>query len=296
MGLLEKTLSLPEITKQQFMAVVKAEDEAVLKAVKQAGAQNGLYGVLIGSKRKIEAMMKSLDIPVANIEIVDEEAPQAAANLAVSLAKRGEADFIMKGMISTKEFLKAVLADDKALINGGLLSHVGVFEVPSLNRLLLISDAAMNINPNLREKYGILKNSLKVAEKLRISKPKAAILSAIEHVNPAISSTTDAAILCKMAERDNLEAIVDGPLALDIAISVSALRHKGITSSIGGEADILIVPELVSGNVLYKSLIYLAGARVAGIVAGAKVPIVLTSRADSDESKALSIAMGRLMA
>jgi phosphate butyryltransferase len=255
-----------------------------------------LKSILIGSRDKIESLLSSLDMDHRGIEIIEAGDPREAVNIGVDMAKQGKVQMLMKGLLSTRDFLKGIVSEDKALVGNNLLSHVAVFECPGREHLFMVTDAAMNINPDVAQKYQILKNSLSVAKSLGITGPKVAILSAVETVNPAISSTTDAAVLCKMAQRDKLSAIVDGPLALDISISKEALQHKGITSPVEGDADILLVPELVSGNILYKSLVYFAGARVAGIVAGARVPIILTSRADSDESKAYSIVMGMIMA
>jgi len=280
----------------KVLAVVKAEDINVLKAVKASQELGFAKGVLlIGKKKSIETLMSSLDIDSSKIELIDEEDDQNAVNIAVEMEKKGEVQIFIKGLISTKDFLKGVLSGDKSLTDGRLLSYVAVFQVPNIERLLLITDAGINISPNLSQKYQILKNSLSVARSLGIKSPKVAVLSAIETVNPSIVSTLDAAILSKIAEREHLEAIVDGPLALDNAISKVACIHKGINSPVGGEADILLVPDLVSGNILYKSLVYFAGAKVAGIVVGAQVPIVMSSRADSDESKVYSIALGVLM-
>lgn len=278
------------------VAVIEAEDPDVLKALKGSMEIARIRPVLIGLQEKIENLIKSLDIKGTDVDIVGARTPQEAVAIGVDMAKQGKVHMLMKGLLSTKDFLKGILSGDKALAGNGLLSHVAIFECPGREHLFMVTDAAINIAPDVVQKYQILKNSLFVAESLGIAKPKIAILSAVETVNPAIYSTTDAAVLCKMAQRDGLCAIVDGPLALDISISKEALRHKGITSPVEGDADILLVPELVSGNILYKSLVYFAGAKVAGIVAGAKVPLILTSRADSGESKAYSIALGLIMA
>jgi len=292
---LEDLMRNAELLETKSIAIVQAEDEDILKAVKRTMKRVRLKPILIGSREKIESVMSSLDMDYAGVEIIEAENSAQAVSIGQDLARHGKVHMLMKGLISTKDFLKGIVAGDKALIGNNLLSHVAVFECPARDHLIMVTDAAMNINPDIAQKYQILKNSICVAKSLGITVPKVAVLSAVETVNPAISSTADAAVLCKMAQRDQLSAIVDGPLALDISISKEALRHKGIASPVDGEADILLVPELVSGNILYKSLVYFAGATVAGIIAGAKVPLILTSRADSDESKAYSIAMGILM-
>lgn len=293
---LRELIENANLLETKIVAVVKAEDPDVLKAVKLTMEAIPLKSILIGSRDKIESLLSSLDMDHRGIEIIEAGDPREAVNIGVDMAKQGKVQMLMKGLLSTRDFLKGIVSEDKALVGNNLLSHVAVFECPGREHLFMVTDAAMNINPDVAQKYQILKNSLSVAKSLGITGPKVAILSAVETVNPAISSTTDAAVLCKMAQRDKLSAIVDGPLALDISISKEALQHKGITSPVEGDADILLVPELVSGNILYKSLVYFAGARVAGIVAGARVPIILTSRADSDESKAYSIVMGMIMA
>lgn len=285
-----------DLLETKSVAIVKAEDEDVLKAVKRTMKATRLKSILIGSREKIESLMSFLDMDYTGIEIIEAKDSSQAVNIGQDLARQGKVHMLMKGLLSTKDFLKGIVSGDKALIGNNLLSHVAVFECPARDHLIMVTDAAMNISPDIAQKYQILKNSLWVAKSLGITVPKVAVLSAVETVNPAIPSTTDAAVLCKMAQRDQLSAIVDGPLALDISISKEALQHKGITSPVDGDADILLVPELVSGNILYKSLVYFAGAKVAGIIAGARVPLILTSRADSDESKAYSIAMGMLMA
>ncbi|TYP56674.1 bifunctional enoyl-CoA hydratase/phosphate acetyltransferase [Thermosediminibacter litoriperuensis] len=292
---LQELLEKARSAKPKVIAVVKAEDDDVLKAVKTSQELGLVKGVLIGDKKKIESIMDKLGMEKTNLEIVDEQDTSQAVASAVELAKKGEVQALMKGLIQTKDFLKGIVSGDKSLTGGRLLSHVAVFQVPHMERLMLVTDAAMNISPDLSQKYQIMKNSLSVARSLQIKNPRVAVLSAVEVVNPSIPSTMDAAIISKMAQRERLEAVVDGPLALDNAVSKDACIHKGIDSPVGGEADILLVPDLISGNILYKSLVYFARAKVAGIVAGAEVPVVLTSRADSDESKTYSIALSVLM-
>lgn len=293
---LKELMESVDLSQVKIMAVIKAEDPDVLRAVKRTMKTGRLKSILIGSREIIEPLIKSLEMDCADIELVDAKDSIEAVEIGVDMAEQGKAHMLMKGLVSTRDFLKGIVSKDKALVGNRLLSHVAVFECPALERLIMVTDAAMNINPDVAKKYEILKNGLCVAKSLGTTRPKVAVLSAVETVNPDISSTVDAAVLCKMAQRDGLSAIVDGPLALDISISKEALRHKGIVSPVDGEADMLLVPDLVSGNILYKSLVYFAGAKVAGIVAGAKVPLILTSRADSDESKAYSIALGMLMA
>lgn len=282
---------------KKTIAIACADDEEVLKAVEFLDRENMLQAILIGNKGKIEDMLSKLNIKAQNLEIVNCDESKEAANLAVRLVAESKADLVMKGLISTSDFLKAVLNKEFGLKQGNLLSHVAVFEVEGYDRLLLITDAAMNIAPDFQEKVEIIKNSLKVAKALKIEKPRVAVLAAVEKVNTKMQATLDAAGISKMAERGQIKgALVDGPLALDNAVSQWAAEHKGIKSHVAGKADILVVPNIETGNVLYKSLAFFAKARSAGIVAGAKAPVVVTSRADSWETKINSIALGLLIA
>jgi phosphate butyryltransferase len=202
----------------------------------------------------------------------------------------------MKGMVSTGVLVKAILDKENGLLNGALLSHIAFFETPHYHKLLCITDAALNIAPDVTDKADIIRNAVKAFHKLGIKQPKVAILAAVETVNPKMEATMHAAILAMMQKRNQIEGcIVDGPLALDNAISAQAADHKGIVSEVAGDADILVTPDLNAGNMLYKSLIFLGGAVTAAVVAGASVPVVLTSRADSDRSKFLSIALAAAM-
>jgi phosphate butyryltransferase len=279
---------------KKMMAVIKAEDESVLKAVKNTYEEGIVDAILIGSTEKIKTLLEIIEFDFKG-EIIEESNPLKASLIGVEFAKKNKVQILMKGLIQTKDFLKGIFTGDKALTGGRLLSHVAVLEIPTYEKLILITDAAMNINPDLEQKYQIMKNALQVAKILGIEMPKVALLSAVENVNPAIPSNLDAAVISKMAEREKLKALVDGPLALDNAISKEACEHKGIVSPVRGDADILLVPELISGNILYKSLVYLAKAKAAGVIVGAEVPIVLISRADSNEIKAYSISLAVLM-
>ena len=233
-----------------------------------------------GPEAKIRAVAAAEDADLSGVEIVPVPHSHASAARAVELARSGEVDAIMKGSLHTDEMLSAMLPSATGLRTGRRMSHVFVMDVPSYPRLLMISDAAINIYPKLEEKVDIVQNAIDLAHVLRIAVPKVAILSAIENVNPKIASTVEAAALCKMADRRQITGgMLDGPLAFDNAINVEAARTKGIDSAVAGQADILIVPDLESGNMLAKQLSYLAGAESAGIVMGARVPVVLTSRA-----------------
>ena len=274
------------------VALAVAEEESALKAVKRARDEGIAEPILVGSLDKIKAIASGIGWDLSGIKIVDApEAGQAAVET-VKLVKTGQADIVMKGLLHTDVLLKAVLDKDAGLRTGKLLSHVFLLEVPAYHKLLILSDCAMNIAPSLEEKKNILQNAIDVAVCIGLEKPKVAIVAAVEEVNPKMPSTLDAAILSKMADRKQIKnAIVDGPLAFDNSISRRAAEEKGIQSPVAGDADILLLPHIEAGNILYKALNYFAGAKSAGIIMGAMAPVVLTSRADTEESKFFSIVL-----
>lgn len=277
------------------VAVAAAQDDAVLEAVQGAKAQGIADFVLVGDKAKIHSLADNMGITLDGLTIVHEPDDRKAAFHAVSLVSRGEADVLMKGLIGTADLLRAVLDKEVGLRTGRVLSHAAAFELAGLNRLLIVTDGGMNINPTLQQKADIIQNSVGLAKTLGVTPAKVAVLAAVELVNPDMPATMEAAALAKMAERGQIKgAIVDGPLALDNAISEEAARHKGIKSPVAGMADILLVPDIEAGNMLVKSLVYFAGSKLAGLVLGAAKPVVVTSRADTHESKILSIALGVL--
>ncbi|ATH92321.1 phosphate butyryltransferase [Bacillus glycinifermentans] len=274
------------------VAVAHAEDDEVLQAVKLAVDKQFARFLLIGHREKIRHMMKELDIPKRHVDIIHSETPEASAKIAVQSVKSGNADVLMKGHVPTAVLLKAVLNKEYGLRSSHVLSHVAAFEVEGFDRLICVTDAAMNIHPKLEELKQILENAVRVARAVGVQMPKVACLAAVETVNPAMEATLNAAALTQMNHRGQIkDCIVDGPLALDNAISELAARHKNISGIVAGQADILLVPSIETGNVLYKSLIHFAGAKVGAILAGAKAPIALTSRADSAENKLYSIAL-----
>lgn len=276
------------------IAVAVAQDEEVLTAVDGAYKLGIAKAILVGDKEKIEGIAKACGIDVSKFEVIDEKDNVEAAKKAVQLVSSGKADMVMKGLIGTADILRAVLDKDFGLRTGRVLSHVAVFEYE--DRLMLLTDAAMNIAPDINQKAQIVQNAVIVAKALGIDTPKVAPLAAVELVNPDMPATIDAAMLSKMAERGQIKgAIIDGPLALDNAVSVEAAQHKGIKSPVAGYADILLVPDIEAGNVLYKSIVYFAKAKICGIIAGAKAPVILTSRADSHEAKLNSIALAVLV-
>jgi phosphotransacetylase/acyl dehydratase len=253
--------------------------------------------ILVGPRIRIEAAAKAAGIDIAPYRLVEAPHSEASAAAAVALVSTGEARLLMKGSLHTDELLHAVLAPQSGLKTGRRLSHVYLFDVPAYPRPLLITDAAVNIAPTLEEKRDIVQNAIDLAHVMGIQTPRVALLSAVETVNPKIPSTLDAAALSKMAERGQIRGgLVDGPLAFDNAVSPAAAAEKGITSSVAGQADILLVPDLEAGNMLAKQLSFLAGADAAGIVLGARVPIILTSRADSERTRIASCAVAVLLA
>lgn len=278
---------------KKTVAVAVAEDheviEAVAKAIKLQLAQFRLYG----NQEKIMGMLQEHGLQTSeHIEVIAAASSAEAAELSVKAVRNGEADVLMKGNIPTANILKAVLNKEWGLRKGSALSHVAAFEVPNYDRLIFVTDAAMNIAPDVTQKAAIIQNTVEVAQAIGIDLPKVAPIAAVEVVNPAMQATIDAAMLTQMNRRGQIKnCVVDGPLALDNAVSQIAAEHKGIVSDVTGKADILLVPTIEAGNVLYKSLVYFADAKVGAMIAGAKAPIVLTSRADSAETKVYSLAL-----
>ncbi|WP_028783151.1 phosphate butyryltransferase [Thalassobacillus devorans] len=278
------------------VSVAQAADLEVLKAVKSAIQRNLCRFLLVGEEKEIERVSHEagLDLHHPSIEIKSTKKDEAAIH-AVRAVRAGEAHVVMKGNLSTKEILKAVLHKEYGLRAGNVLSHTALFEIPNQDRLIFLTDAAMNIAPSLEEKGQIIENTVSVARSLGVELPKVAVLAAVEVVNPAMPATMDAAMLTQMNRRGQLKHCqVDGPLAFDNAVSKTAAEQKGIDSPVAGEADILVVPAIEVANALYKSFMYFAEAKVAGIISGAAAPIVLTSRADSAESKIYSLALALL--
>jgi phosphate butyryltransferase len=278
------------------VAVAVAEDEEVIEAVIEALNRNLANFILFGDKEKIKMIVnvknKGQQKSNKKLTIVHTDSNEMAAELAVKAVSTKEATVLMKGNIPTSSLLKAVLNKEYGLRTGNILSHVAVFEVPDFDRFTIVTDAGMNIAPELEQKAQMIKNAAALARAIGIEYPKVAPIAAVEVVNPAMQATIDAAALSVMNKRGQITGcIVDGPLALDNAVSALAAEHKGIQSEVAGRADILLVPTIEVGNVLYKSLIYFAKAKVGAVIAGAKAPIVLTSRADSAESKLYSLAL-----
>ncbi len=274
------------------IVVAAAEDLPVLKAVMQAVILDIAIPILVGNSLKIKELAKTIEFDLSSVDIIDEKDPARSCIRAVELIREDRADILMKGLVQTAPLLLAILDKEKGLRNRSTLSHLAIFQTRYYHKLLGVTDAAMNISPDINEKVNILHNAAEVFNALGVPEPKIAVLGPLETVNEKIPSTVDAAILTQMNRRGQITGcIVDGPLALDNAISADAAKHKGIISSVAGDADILLAPDLNSGNILYKSMSFLSDGISAAIVTGATAPVVLTSRADTEESKLYSIAL-----
>lgn len=279
------------------VSVACAQDSDVLMAVTRAKEAGVADAILVGDKEQIDAIAMEHKLDISGFEVVDIKDPMEASLKAVELVSTGKAHMVMKGMVDTSIILKAVLNKEVGLRTGNVLSHVAAFEVKGFDRLFLVTDAAMNIAPDLQTKKQMIENAVIVAKALDIEEPKVALICAKEKANPAMPATMDAAELTEMNVKGEITGcIVGGPFAIDNAVSVQAAKHKGIDHPVAGYADILMAPNIEGGNILYKTLGFMAFAQNAAVIVGAKAPIVLTSRADSDESKLNSIALGVLCA
>jgi len=261
-------------------------------------AQKGLIApLLVGPADKIAEVAKSAQIDLGDLPIVDVPHSHASAAKAVALIREGKAEILMKGSLHTDELMSAIVSREGGLRTGRRISHVFIMDVPTYHKVLIVTDAAINIAPTLEDKVDICQNAIDLATSLGLSRPKVAILGAVETVTSKMPATIDAAALCKMAERGQITgALLDGPLAFDNAISAQAAETKGIRSAVAGDPDILLAPDLEAGNILAKQLSFLANADSAGMVLGAKVPVILTSRADSVRSRIASCAVAKLVA
>ena len=292
MNSFDKLIELAKNTELKKIAVAAAQDDDVLKAIKSAVKENICIPILVGDKEKILELSKEIDFDLENIEIIDEKDKQLSANIAVSLVSSGKADIVMKGLIDTSIILKAILNKEIGLRTGNILSHAAVFELDKYHKLLIITDAAMNIAPKALEKKQIIENALTLCHSLYIEKPKVAVICAKEKVSEKMLATVDAQTLVEMNKNGEIKGcIVEGPFGLDNAVSKEAAAIKGVKGQVVGDADILLMPNIEAGNVMYKALTYFSNSKNAGIILGAKAPIVLTSRADSDETKLNSIAL-----
>ena len=278
-------------------AVVHPCEKTALTGAIEAGEEGLIIPILVGPAAKIESVAESAGIDLRGVQIVDTPHSQASASKAVELVREGRAELLMKGSLHTDELLGAVVARETGLRTGRRISHVFIMDVPTYHKVLIVTDEAINISPTLEDKADICQNAIDLAISLGLSRPKVAILAAVETVTSKMPATIDAAALCKMADRGQIKGgILDGPLAFDNAISKQAAEIKGIRSDVAGDPDILLVPDLEAGNMLAKQLSFLANADSAGLVLGARVPIILTSRADSIRSRIASCAVAALAA
>jgi len=295
------------------VAIVAAHDPATLLAAREAQKEGLAYPILVGDSAAITGMAKERDIDLAGMTVIDEPHPKLAARRAVELVKNGQADLAMNGLAQPRHLIEAALTSagtsassveplstrdrEKGLRNGRLLTNVGVFEIPGLDRLLMVSDIGVVVSPTLEQRAAIIQNAIGVAHRLGIEEPRVAILAATETVDPKVPLSLDAAKLSKMAQRGQIKGgIVDGPMALDIAISPHSARIKGIKGDVAGQADILIVPDIEAGNLLAKTITYFAKGKMASVVVGGKCPLAMPSRADPPEAKLASLAVGILVA
>lgn len=293
----DELLSAIRSKKTMKLAVASAQDKDVLKAIHKATHMKLIDPILVGDADKIVNILSDLEISKENYKIINEPDVIEAAKKTVSIVRTGEADFLMKGLIQTADIMRAVLDKENGLRTDSLISHVMVYKVDTYPKFLFLTDGGINIAPNLDQKVKILENAITVCKAMGLDKIYASCLAGAEIVNPKIPATIDAKAIVDMKDKWNkLNVIVEGPVALDLAISKLACKHKGYKGEGGGKADILLAPYYEVGNVLGKSLTYFASSKSAGIIMGAKTPIVLVSRADSSETKLLSIALGSIIA
>ena len=279
------------------IAVAAAEDENVLKSLQSAMNEGIIIPILVGCRNKVEQIAQQINFDLDKVEIIDNRNRDVnSVALAVELIRDGEADFLMKGLVQTGDLLRGVLDKEKGLPIERLLSHVALFQSPYYHKVFCVTDVAMNIAPDLEAKVKILNNAVSVFHQLRIENPKVAVAAAVEYVNPKMEATVHAAEIKKMNVDGEIKGcIVDGPLAVDIAFNKDAAVHKGIKGEVAGDCDIVLMPDIEAGNMVYKTLNFIGGAKSASIITGASVPIVLTSRSDDDKTKLLSIALASLM-
>ena len=279
------------------VSVSNAQDEPVLQAVKAAKEQNIATAILVGDEAKIREIAASIDMDLTYFEIINEPDTEAAALKAVELVHNGKADILLKGLLETKTFLKSVLNKEVGLRTGKMLSHVCVFEIEGINRLLFFTDVAFNTYPTLADKVNIINNAVEVAHACGIECPKVAPLCAVETVNPKMQPTVDADNLTKMYEGGDFKGCqIYGPLSMDLAIDPEAAVHKGVTNPVAGHADILLFPNIDAGNITYKILVRTAKVKIGNVLVGTSAPVVLTSRSDDFETKLNSIALATVIA
>lgn len=274
------------------LVLAAAQDQHSLGAVIRAWKDNIIEPILVGDKESIQNICAANNYDIAGVRIIHEPDMEMSVEMSVRMVNNKQADVLMKGKIGTSTLLKHVLNKEWGLRTGNLLSHFALFEVETYHKVIAVTDVAMNIAPNLKDKISIINNSVNCLVKLGYNMPKVAVLGAVEMVNESMEATLDAALLSKMNQRDQIRnCIIDGPLAFDNAVSLESAQHKGIRSEVAGDTDLLLMPDIEVGNVLYKSLVFFARAKVAAVILGARVPIVLTSRSDSEQAKYDSILL-----
>jgi phosphate butyryltransferase len=274
------------------LVLAAAQDHHSLSAVLRAAKDGVIEPILIGDKEAIQNISVSSGFDISGLRIIHEPDMDKAVEMAVKMVSSKQADVLMKGKVGTSTLLKCVLNKEWGLRTGHLLSHIALFEVDTYHKLIAVTDVAMNIAPNLQDKIAIVNNSIDCLHKLGIPMPKVAVLGAVEMVNENMEATLHAALLSKMNQRDQIRGcIIDGPLAFDNAVSLESAQHKGIRSEVAGDTDLLLMPDIEVGNVLYKSLVFFAKAKVASVILGALAPIVLTSRSDTEQAKFDSILL-----
>jgi len=293
----DEVISKVKSQSMKKVAVAVAQDEPVLEAIRDAKKNGIADAILVGDKEEIIKIAETIGMNIDEYEIIDEKDVNKASIETVKLVSSGRADMMMKGLVDTATFLRAVLNKEVGLRTGKQMSHIAIFEVPGYDRLLFVTDAAFNMYPELKEKIDIIKNAVQVARALENEMPKVAPICAVEVVNPSMPATLDAANLSKMNERGQIKGcIIDGPLALDNALSKEAAAHKKISGPVAGEADILLMANIEAGNAVYKCLTYTTKSKNGGLLMGAAAPVIVTSRADSPETKMNSIALASLVA
>lgn len=283
---------LAKSRQKRRLIIAAAEDDNVLLSVKDAVENNIIEPIFVGNEQKIKEIADEINFDISKFQLIDETNPAKSAAIAVKIINENGAEILMKGYVQTADFLRAILNKEFGLRKSDLLSHIGFFEIPAYHKIIALTDAAQNIAPDLYEKIAIVKNAVDMFHHLGENNPKVAILAAVEGVNPKMQVTVDAAAITMMNKRGQIKGCtIDGPLAFDNAVSKEAAEHKGIKSEVAGDVDLLVTPDIEAGNCLYKSFTLFARGTVAAIVLGAAVPIVLTSRSDSDRSKLASIAL-----
>jgi phosphate butyryltransferase len=285
-----KELLVDKPTRRLVLAA--AQDHNSLSSALQAAKDGFIEPILVGDKEAVMHLAGQYNLDLTGVRMIHEPDTDMAVEIAVKMVRSNQADILMKGQVGTSTLLKAVLNKEWGLRSGALLSHFALFEVEAYHKLIAVTDVAMNIAPNLADKISIVNNSVECLNKLGVDMPKVAVLGAVEMVSENMQATLDAALLSKMNQRDQIKhCLIDGPLAFDNAISYESANHKGIRSEVAGDTDLLLMPDIEVGNVLYKSLVFFAHAGVAAVILGATAPIVLTSRSDTDQAKYYSILL-----